>query len=249
MMFTTNLLSFNFLESEIPKNNLGKIIISNYILEQILKDNQDEEEFNSGEPLIFKITNFNGKSIYVGMHDSIIDEKCYCHYRILQELFIEENSEVQLEVVKLPKGTKVKIQPSNKDFLEIQDFKSVLEVNLVQNYNVISKGVNITIEHNSRLYDLQIVDLEPQDEVSLFNTDIEVEFLPPADYYTDTHAMNDIHRILVQNPTNLEEVFKIINKSGRNISYQKPKTYNPPVQPQTSGFKSFAGEGQKLGRN
>ena len=27
--------------------------------------------------------------------------------------------------------TKIKIQPSNKDFLEIQDYKSVLEKNLV----------------------------------------------------------------------------------------------------------------------
>ena len=85
-MFTSNLLSFNFIEKEIPKDNLGKIIISNYILEQILSN--DENEI-SDEPLMFKITSINGKSIYVGMHDSIIDDRCYCHNRILQEIFIE----------------------------------------------------------------------------------------------------------------------------------------------------------------
>ena len=251
-MFTTNLLSFNFLEKEIPKNNLGKIIISNYILEQILS--KDEIVINE-EPLIFKITSTNGKSIYVGMHDSIIDERCFCHYRILQELFIEENSEVTLEVVKLPKGTKVKIQPSNKEFLEIQDFKSVLEFNLVQNYNVISKGTNITIEHESKLYDLQIVELEPQDAVSLFNTDIEVEFMPPADYYTDTHALNDIHRLLMNEPQNMEQLYKIINKSGREIKYIKPEPQKFEINtPQefksntpSAGFKSFSGTGNKLG--
>lgn len=251
-MFTTNLLSFNFLEKEIPKNNLGKIIISNYILEQILSK---EDIIINEEPLIFKITSTNGKSIYVGMHDSIIDERCFCHYRILQELFIEENSEVTLEVVKLPKGTKVKIQPSNKEFLEIQDFKSVLEFNLVQNYNVISKGTNITIEHESKLYDLQIVELEPQDAVSLFNTDIEVEFMPPADYYTDTHALNDIHRLLMNEPQNMEQLYKIINKSGREIKYIKPEPLkfeiNTPQQfksnSPSAGFKSFSGTGNKLG--
>ena len=249
-MFTTNLLSFNFLEQEIPKNNLGKIIISNYILEQILSNNEYEI---SDEPLMFKITSSNGKSIYVGMHDSIIDERCFCHYRILQELFIEENTEVTLEVVKLPKGTKVKIQPSNKEFLEIKDFKTVLEYNLVQNYNVISKGTNITIEHESKLYDLQIIELEPQDAVSLFNTDIEVEFMPPADYYTDTHAMNDIHRILKFNPENIEDVFKIINKSGRELEFKRGIVNNfkinatPSETSYNQEFKSFSGPGNKLG--
>jgi hypothetical protein len=253
-MYSTNLVSFNFLPNEIPKNNLGKIIISNYILEQILSSNQDDEEdIISDEPLMFKISSKNGKSVYVCMHDSIIDDKCYCHYRILQELFIDENSEVTLEIVKLPKGTKVKIQPSNKDFLEIKDFKSVLEVNLVQNYNVISKGTNITIEHNSKLYDLQIVELQPQDAVSLFNTDIEVEFMSPADLYTDTHAMNDIHRILQSNPKNFEEVINIINKSGRKIEFSQPKftMVNSSVEfqnkNQEQGFKSFSGKSNKLG--
>ena len=254
-MFTTNLISFNFLPNEIPKNNLGKIIISNYILEQIFSSEEESEDIIGDEPLMFKITSTNGKSVYVGMHDSIIDEKCYCHYRVLQELFIDENSEVKLEVIKLPKGTKVKIQPSNKDFLEIEDFKTVLEHNLVQNYNVISKGSNITIEHQSKLYDLQIVELEPQDAVSLFNTDIEVEFMPPADYYTDTHAMNDIHRILKTSPDNFEELYKILNKTGRKIEFKKSNVnefsiasgYKPNSQSTNLGFKSFSGTGNKLG--
>ena len=249
-MYATQLISFNFLESDVPKNNLGKIMISSYILEQILTSEQNEdEEIIGDEPLMFKITSLNGKFVYVGMHDSIIDEKCYCHYRILQELFIEEFSEVNLEVVKLPKGTKVKIQPSNKDFLEIEDFKTVLEHNLVQNYNVISKGSNITIEHDNKLYDLQIIELEPQDAVSLFNTDIEVEFMPPADYYTDTHAMNDIHRLLKSNPDDTEEIYKIINKTGRKVEYKKNFSINAGIKPQLSsqGFQAFSGTGNKLG--
>lgn len=255
-MYTTQLLSFNFLESDVPKNNLGKIMISSYILEQILTSEQNEdEEIIGGDPLMFKITSLNGKSVYVGMHDSIIDEKCYCHYRILQDLFIEEFSEVNLEVVKLPKGTKVKIQPSNKDFLEIEDFKTVLEHNLVQNYNVISKGSNITIEHDNKLYDLQIIELEPQDAVSLFNTDIEVEFMPPADYYTDTHAMNDIHRLLKSNPDDTEEIYKIINKTGRKVELKKNTSQNfsinagmMPSLP-SHGFQAFSGTGNKLGNS
>jgi len=253
-MFNTSLLSFNFLPDQVPKNNLGKIIISSYILEQILSSDQENEDIIGDEPLMFKITSLNGKSVYVGMHDSIIDQKCYCHYRILQELFIEENSEITLEVVKLPKGTKVKIQPSNKDFLEIEDFKSVLELNLVQNYNVISKGSNITIEHQSKLYDLQIIELEPQDAVSLFNTDIEVEFMPPADYYTDTHAINDIYRILKSNPDNLEELYEVINKSGRKIKFKKEQNnfqvntkYKSNSDSLSQEFQPFSGKGNKLG--
>mgnify|MGYP006979185125 CR=1 FL=1 len=49
-------------------------MISSYILEQILTSEQNEdEEIIGDEPLMFKITSLNGKFVYVGMHDSIID--------------------------------------------------------------------------------------------------------------------------------------------------------------------------------
>ena len=97
------------------------------------------------------------------------------------------------------------------------------------------------------MYDLQIVEIEPQDAVSLFNTDIEVEFLPPADYYTDTHALNDIHRSLKSNPKNIEDIYKILNKSGRKISFQKIKLNNGLKFVKNKNSKPFSGTGRKLG--
>ena len=83
--------------------------------------------------------------------------------------------------------------------------------------------------------------------------DIEVEFMSPADYYTDTHAMNDIHRLLKSNPDDMEEIYKIINKTGRKIEYKKNTSKNFSINSgimqslPSHGFKAFSGTGNKLG--
>tara|TARA_A100001015_G_C15033716_1_gene734721 strand:- start:2483 stop:3268 length:786 start_codon:yes stop_codon:yes gene_type:complete len=260
MKFQINLLSYNFISNPEEYNfSLGKIILPNEIYSQILESSNNDLT----EPFIFKVTSANKKSVYLGVSNSIIDETAYVHYRVLQDLFIEENTIVELELVKLVKGNKVIFQPSTKDFLEIENHKEVLENNLVNNYNALSVGSNITIEYQDRLYDIQVTKLEPEDAVSLYNTDLEVDFLEPANFYNDSHAINDIHKILNNNLLHnqcsandyvdcLNQINSVLKKTNRNIKeFKKIPSVN-------SSFKSFnkdnfepdsrfPGKGNKLG--
>ena len=117
----------------------------------------------------------------------------------------------------------------------------------MKNYNALSVGSCITIEYNNRLYDLQIVKLEPEDCVSLYNTDLEVDFLPPIDYYTDTFAINDILKEINTN-ANIENIIKIIEKTGRKVIKKKKSNLlsNSSI---LEADKRFPGQANILGNN
>ena len=258
MKFKSNLLSYNFISNPNEFNfHLGKIIIPNEILSKIMEN----ESLDLTEPFIFKVT-ANNKSVYLGFSNQIIDDNSYVHYRVLQDLFIEENSMVDLELVKLVKGNKVVFQPSTKDFLEINNHKLVLEKNLMENYSALSVGSNITIEFENRLYDIQVNKLEPEDAVSLYNTDLEVDFLQPADFYNDSHAMNDITKIINDNKLHtcnninfmidsLNKINKVIKKTNRKVNVIKniDSTYNllKSENVEYNSDNKFPGKGNKLG--
>jgi hypothetical protein len=243
MKFNLNILSYNFLShDDTYEKFMGKIILPHHIYNEILSN----ENVDLNEPFIFRLQHEN-KIIYLGFNNTIIDNNCYAHYRVLQELFIEENTKVEIELVKLSKANKVIFQPSTSDFLKIEDHKNVLEQNIMKNYNALSVGSCITIEYNNRLYDLQIVKLEPEDCVSLYNTDLEVDFLPPIDYYTDTFAINDILKEINTN-ANIENIIKIIEKTGRKVIKKKKSNLlsNSSI---LEADKRFPGQANILGNN
>ena len=68
---------------------MGKIILPHHIYKEMLSN----ENVVLNEPFIFRLQHKN-KIIYLGFNNTIIDNNGYVHYRVLQELFIEENTEV-----------------------------------------------------------------------------------------------------------------------------------------------------------
>ena len=117
----------------------------------------------------------------------------------------------------------------------------------MKNYNALSVGSCITIEYNNILYDLQIIKLEHEDCVSLYNTNLEVDFLPPIDYYTDTYAINDILKEINTN-SNIGNIIKIIEKTGRKVI--EKKNLNLLCNSNVLGKdKRFPGQGNMLGKD
>ena len=128
----------------------------------------------------------------------------------------------------------------------------------MKNYSALSIGSNITIEYEDRFYDIQVNKLEPEDAVSLYNTDLEVDFLQPANFYNDSHAINDITRILNDNQLHntdnikyfidsLNKINEIIEKTNRKTKKINDKKFNHSVVEFNHIDNKFPGKGNKLG--
>lgn len=74
------------------------------------------------------------KKTYCGVLEFIAEEgKCYMPHWMMDNLLLEEGSEVILTNVSLPKGTHLTIQPHHTAFIDLSNPKTILE-NELTNY-------------------------------------------------------------------------------------------------------------------
>ena len=77
---------------------------------------------------------------------------------------------------------KIVVQPHDSIFLTLGDHKNILESSL-KLFSSLTVGTSISISHDNNNFSLSIVALDPTHQyVSLVDTDVEVEFMPPLDY-------------------------------------------------------------------
>jgi len=90
--------------------------------------------------------------------------------------------------VKLPKGQFVKLQPHTADWLEIPEKtrKSVLEFAL-RGYQSVTVGDRINLEYNGSMFRFHILELQPDEAVSLVDADVPVEVTPPLEEARKLH--------------------------------------------------------------
>jgi ubiquitin fusion degradation protein 1 len=131
----------------------------------------------SGEPLTFRITTDSGKQYHSGVFEFSADDNiALLPLWLLQELGLNEGAFITVEQVQLVKATKVCIQPKTNDIFQFIDIKTTLEVALKQ-FTCLTKDTTIKIQHESVDIFLYIQDVFPEPNVSLYNTDCEVEFV------------------------------------------------------------------------
>ena len=122
-------------------------------------------------------------------HDSTLSGNVYIPQWMQQTLLLSPGDCVSISMVssELPKGTKVTVQPQDSLFLTLDNHKSVLEQALVD-FNTLTTNTSIIISHEGEDYGIQITDVvssidhAASKSVSIIDTDLEVEFLPPIDY-------------------------------------------------------------------
>lgn len=85
-------------------------------------------------------------------------------------------SELIKIVGKIKPGTYVKFQPSNQDLFNIDNYQTYLQEQLNKNYTSLSLSDTITIPYFDRCIELQIIDLKPENKVTIVDADLTVEF-------------------------------------------------------------------------
>jgi ubiquitin fusion degradation protein 1 len=136
-------------------------------------------------PMLFELTNQStGQVTHCGVLEFTAEEgNCYIPYWMMQLLFLQEGDFIQVRNVKLPRATYVKLQPHETAFINIANPKAVLEI-AFRNFSCLTRGDVICVEYNNRKYDLNVLEVKPNDynAVSIVETDVQLDFAPPLDY-------------------------------------------------------------------
>jgi len=139
-------------------------------------------------PMLFQLSNtvIKEKKTHCGVLEFTAEEgKCYLPFWMMEVLCIQEGTLITVENKTLKKGNFVKVQPHLTAFINISNPKAVLEQKL-RNFSCLTKGDDIAIEYNNKIFILNILEVKPDDAethaISIVETDINVEFAPPRDY-------------------------------------------------------------------
>jgi len=134
-------------------------------------------------PMLFKVGgSARERSTHCGvMEFSAPEGLCYMPYWMMQSLLIEEGGFVRVHNVSLKKAKFVKFRPQSKTFLDISNPKAVLEKAL-RKYTCMTVGDQIFIDYNSQHYYIDVQEVRPDGQACIVETDMEVDFAPPADY-------------------------------------------------------------------
>ena len=161
---------------KLQESNRGIFPTSLYSLVEEEENKEGGVNFLDG-PIIFRISGeYLVKEIYVTAHEfSAMEGTMYMSSSLMNDSFIENGTQVNVNIVTLPKVTNIKLQPRCSNFAKnIEDPKGELEKAIVERYQVLSIGD--TIKVNDFL--LEVTQLEPSTSVITNNADPEVEFLP-----------------------------------------------------------------------
>lgn len=140
--------------------------------------------------MLFEIKNTASSGGHRSTHCGVMEfsaqeGRCYLPYWMMQNLLLREGDIVKVANVSLKKATYVKFRPRTKDFLDISNPKAVLEKSL-RTYTCMTKGDQFCIAYNDKKYFIDVLDVRPDGKASIIETDVSIDFAPPADYVEPT---------------------------------------------------------------
>lgn len=156
-------------------NDGDKIILPASALEELLL-----KVGNSGSlpsPLTFELRHpHSNQTIHCGVKEfSSIGKTTQLPVWIMSALGLQKGDHVLIKLVILPKGTWTNLQPISTDYRQITDYRAALEAHLRGHYNTLTKGQVLSCRYGERTYQFKVLDLKPQDAVSITDTDLEVD--------------------------------------------------------------------------
>lgn len=177
----------------------NKIVVSELLVGEIYKNTVPNL-------LLFKLEKQNTKqkkqktylSIAPEYHKTKTQDVFHIIYlpdRIFKELKIKSGavSELMRVMGKIKSGTYVKFQPNNRDLFNIDNYQEYLQQQLNANYTSLSLGDTISIPYFDSQIELRIVDLQPENKVTIVDTELTVDF---EDSIETMQQMEDLKSII-----------------------------------------------------
>ena len=165
----------------LDKEDIGddKIIVHQKVLQDIMSTNGQEMP---SQPIYLVLTHpILQTRVTCGILEFTDKEGVFVPQRIRDILCIQGDEKIQLFSILLAKASLIKIQPHETAFINLPDPRAVLEKHLTK-YSSLTKGETISINYADHEYYFYVVDTQPNEQVSLINTDVNLEFEEPVDY-------------------------------------------------------------------
>lgn len=238
------LTCFSFACSSVSKTTTDILKYSNKIIlpaSMLHKINlRDDVEY----PLFFKVTNPQCQFGRVcAVHEFTATEGLVnIPYFIMEDLGIQEGSEVTINYINPPKGSYVKLKPHKTEFINLTNPKAILEKIMSNDYPVITKGETIVIDIKdlNKRFRIDIVETKPSEIIKIINTDLNLDFDEPHDYVEPPK----IERPKVNNFVNES---KTNNLNTQNVKISSNRLKKLTNYKTTGEFVPFSGKGHVLG--
>ncbi|KAG9123296.1 ubiquitin fusion degradation protein [Ceratobasidium sp. 392] len=166
-------------------------------------------------------------------------------------LRLNEGDPIRITSANLVKGSFVKIQAQEKEFIEVSDPKAVLESSL-RNFAALTQGDIFEIQYNTLTFSFLVMEVKPNQSdmggaagINIIDVDLEVDFATPKGYVEPVRAP-------AAPPPTMAEKLKIdLNNStpgssrpGSSLGIAGPTA--GPSSDTPGGFDAFKGAGQTL---
>ncbi|XP_039248235.1 ubiquitin recognition factor in ER-associated degradation protein 1-like [Styela clava] len=182
-------------------------------------------------PMLFKLSNLKAsRTTHCGVLEFVADEgKIYLPYWMMENLLVSEGDLVGVTNCTLPVASYSRFQPLSPDFLDISNPKAVLE-NALRNFACLSKDDVISIQYNSKKYNLCVLEVRPGNAVSIIECDMSVEFATPIGYeHPQSHKPKEDTQV----------------DGGISGTPDVKKALEEYMQ-ENEGFQAFHGQGNRL---
>jgi hypothetical protein len=169
-------------------NDGDKIVLPPSALEQLLS--QVGHAGTLPSPLTFELRHpHTGAIIHSGVKEfsSNVDTVQLPTW-MKNALRLSEGDRVLIKLQLLPKGIWTRLKPISHDYRDITDYRAALEAHLRGHYNTLTKGQMLTCRYGGKTYDFQVLELKPQDAVSITDTDLEVDMDPIQPTSTESNG-------------------------------------------------------------
>ncbi|KAG0352321.1 hypothetical protein BGZ54_002849 [Gamsiella multidivaricata] len=99
---------------------------------------------------------------------------------MMSSLLLSPGDQVMVKYAALPKGTWAKFRPLSADYMEILDFRALLEAVLRSNYTTLTRGEVLKVHQGTKEFGFVVEELKPEpgEAVCITDTDLEVDIEP-----------------------------------------------------------------------
>ena len=218
--------NFNWLPISLEENDNNIINSSKVILpENVFKKHLNQTQNINNSPAIYSIrkiiddTNeeevLMNKIVYCGVIKYIEENMVYLPNQIANELCLQQEDKIIVESITLPKGTFAKLKPLDEKLIDllIEGWDDAFKDQLQKRNDCLTEDTTISINLFDEEFNFDVISLKPSISISLFETDLELEF--------DMEYVNNKYNQKIYKQKEIEE--NLIKKYNEEINKQKLK--------------------------